>query len=173
PPRRTRQSSQDQLNNATSAPLNEDRFMVRRARAKVELDYGLIAGAVEFDGNTVSGTTARIVDAEASLRWMGETQPYVQLTVGLFKTPFGFEVIQSDRDRLFMERSTAERALFPGEYDAGARISGGWRFLRYAVGVMNGDPLGEKLFPGRDPNGAKDFVGRVRIATPIVPSVRL
>src|SRR5262249_13087932 len=44
----TRQSSQDQLNNATGAPLNEDRFLVRRARAKVELDYGLVAGAVEF-----------------------------------------------------------------------------------------------------------------------------
>jgi hypothetical protein len=172
----TRQSSQDQLNNATGAPLNEDRFMVRRARAKVELDYGLVGGAVEFDGNTINGTTARIINAEASLRWppvgRGEL-PYVALTVGLFKTPFGFEIIQSDRDRLFMERSTAERALFPGEYDLGVRVSGGWRFLRYAAGIMNGDTLGEKLFPGRDPNGDKDFVGRVGIDAEIVPGVRL
>jgi hypothetical protein len=172
----TRQSSQDQLNNATGAPLNEDRFMVRRARAKVELDYGLIGGAVEFDGNTINGTTARIINAEASLRWppvaRGEL-PYIGLTVGLFKTPWGFEVLQSDRDRLFMERSTAERALFPGEYDLGARVAGGWHFLRYAFGIMNGDPLGEKLYPGRDPNGDKDFVGRVGIDTDIVPSVRV
>ena len=45
-------------------------------------------------------------------------------TIGLFKIPFGFEVVQSDRDRLFLERSTAERALFPGEYDVGARLHG-------------------------------------------------
>ena len=41
-------------------------------------------------------------------------------TMGLFKIPFGFEIIQSDRDRLFMERANVMRALFPGEYDAGA-----------------------------------------------------
>src|SRR5262252_6127987 len=155
----TRQSSQDQLNNATSAPLNEDRFLVRRARAKVELDYGLVGGALEFDGNTINGTTARVVVAEASLNW----RPYLQVAVGLFKTPFGFEILQSDRDRLFMERSTAERALFPGEYDAGVRVQGSWRVFRYMAGVMNGEPLGEKLFPGRDPNGDKDFVGRLGI----------
>src|SRR5262252_6384208 len=172
----TRQSSQDQLNNATGAPLNEDRFMVRRARAKVELDYGLVGGVVEFDGNTINGATARIVNAEASLRWPPPAQgqlPYVALTVGLFKTPFGFEIIQSDRDRLFMERSTAERGLFPGEYDLGVRVAGGWHFLRYAVGIMNGDTLGEKLYPGRDPNGDKDFVGRVGIDTPVVSGVRI
>src|SRR5215831_12948442 len=171
-----RQSSQDQLNNATSAPLNEDRFLVRRARAKIDLDYGIVAGAVEFDGNTVNGASARIINAEASLRWPppapGEL-PRVQGTVGLFKTPFGFEVLQSDRDRLFMERSTAERALFPGEYDLGVRVSGGWRFLRCAFGLMNGDPLGEKLYPGRDPNGDKDLVGRVGIDTELAARVRV
>src|SRR5206468_4317250 len=66
-----RDSSQDQLNGTTADPLNEDRFLVRRARARVDLDYGLVAGGVEFDGNTVRGSTARIVGAEASLRWPG------------------------------------------------------------------------------------------------------
>ena len=81
-------------------------------------------------------------------------------TIGLFKIPFGFEVVQSDRDRLFLERSTAEHGLFPGEYDAGVRLQGGWRFVRYAVAVMNGEPIGEKTgFPLRDPNSAKDVVG--------------
>jgi hypothetical protein len=72
-------------------------------------------------------------------------------------------VLQSDKDRLFLERSNAERGLFPGEYDLGLRLSGGWRFLRYAVAAMNGDPIGEKLFPGRDPNQSKDLVGRVGV----------
>src|SRR5207253_1095991 len=63
----------------------------------------------------------------------------------------------------FLERSNAERALFPGEYDLGVRLSGGWRFLRYAVAAMNGDPIGEKAFPGRDPNESKDLVGRLGV----------
>ena len=46
-----------------------------------------------------------------------------------------------------MERSTAERALFPGEYDVGARLMGGWRFVRYVIAVQNGNPIGERSFP--------------------------
>ena len=33
-------------------------------------------------------------------------------TMGLFKIPFGFEVGQSDRDRLFLERATASARCF-------------------------------------------------------------
>jgi hypothetical protein len=31
------------------------------------------------------------------------------------------------------------------------------------VAAMNGDPVGEKAFPGRDPNQSKDFVGRLGV----------
>jgi hypothetical protein len=93
-------------------------------------------------------------------------------TIGLFKIPFGFELLQSDRERLFLERSTAERALFPGEYDVGSRLQGGWRFVRYALAVQNGEPIGERgSFALRDPNAAKDITGRVGIDTPITSSV--
>jgi hypothetical protein len=88
-------------------------------------------------------------------------------TFGLFKIPFGWEVVQSDRDRLFLERSAIVRALFPGEYDLGGRLQGGWRFLRYAVAVQNGEPIGERTFPLRDPNRAKDVTGRVGVDTPV------
>jgi hypothetical protein len=122
---------------------------------------------LEFDGNTVNGTTARIIDAEASVKLPGEAgaPPLLMLTMGLFKIPFGFEILQSDRDRLFMERSLAERALFPGEFDVGIRLSGGWQFVRYAIAVQNGEPLGEKTWPGRDPNNAKDVTGRLGVET--------
>lgn len=166
-----RQSAQDQLNPATGAPLNNEAFQIRRARLRVDLDYRMIAGVLEFDGNTVSGATARIIDAEATLRWRNPNHAlpnYLALTIGLFKTPFGFEIQQSDRDRLFMERSNMERAMFPGEFDLGIKLQGGWRFLRYQLGAMNGDPLGEKAFPGRDPNQSKDVVGRLGIETAIL-----
>jgi hypothetical protein len=171
-----RESSDDQLNSVTGAPLNQNYVFIRRARLRLSADYGVVGGLVELDGNTVNGTTARVIGAEVSLRWpppTPERPSYIGLTAGLFKIPFGFEVGQRDTDRLFMERSTSERAFFPGEYDLGARLSGGWTFLRYAVAAMNGDPLGEKNFPGRDPNSAKDFIGRVGVdfdfARPRVP----
>jgi hypothetical protein len=83
--------------------------------------------------------------------------------MGLFRIPFGREVPQDDRYRPFMERSTAARALFPGEADLGARLSGGWHFIRYALAVMNGQPLGSNAFAGLDPNHQKDILGRVGV----------
>jgi hypothetical protein len=160
------QAAQDQLNPSTGLPLNDTRFLIRRARLRAEVDWRIINGAVEFDGNTNNGYQARIIGAEASLVWRNPTTPLVpwlQLTAGSFKIPFGFEVTQRDTDRLFLERSTMEHAFFPGEYDLGVRLQGGWRFLRYAVAVMNGDPIGEKAFPGRDPNKSKDVLGRLGI----------
>jgi len=162
------QLSTDQLN-PSGAPLNQSEVFIRRARLRAAIERWWVAGLIEFDGNTVNGAQARIIGAEASLKFpprRGEL-PLLMATVGLFKIPFGFEVGQSDCERLFLERSTAEHGLFPGEYDAGARLMGGWRFARYSLAVMNGEPIGERTFPLRDPNSAKDFVGRLGIETPI------
>ncbi|HVZ71327.1 MAG TPA: hypothetical protein VHJ20_03045 [Polyangia bacterium] len=170
------QSAEDQLNQSTNLPINDERFNIRRARLKATIDRQYTAGALEFDGNTSNGTTARIVNAEASAKLPGEegaAVPLAMVSIGLFKIPFGYEVVQSDRDRLFLERSKTEQALFPGEYDLGARLQGGWLFLRYALAVQNGDPLGEKAFPGRDPNAAKDITLRVGVDTPITDNVSI
>jgi hypothetical protein len=170
-----RQSSQDEINFSTGDPLNETRFLIRRARVRVDLDYGPVAGLIEFDGNTLRGATARLIGAEASLRWRGRDplRTFLLVALGQFKTPFGFEVPQSDRDRHFLERSTIMRALFPGEYDLGARQQGSWLFLRGTAAVMNGHPLGERQFPGRDPLAAKDFVGRLGVDTTVIGPLAL
>ncbi len=167
------QSSQDQLNPA-GTPLNANQVFIRRARLRAAVDRWWFAGLLEFDGNTNNGPQARLIGAEASVKWPPERSaalPVLMATIGLFKIPFGFEVGESDRERLFLERSTAEHGLFPGEYDAGARLMGGWRFTRYALAVMNGEPIGERTFPLRDPNSAKDVVGRVGIETPVAGGV--
>jgi len=163
------QSSRDDINQSNGALLNDERFLIRRARLRGVIDREYLGGVLELDGNTVNGATARLIDAEASAKLPGETKdlPLLMLTVGLFKIPFGYEVVQSDRDRLFMERSTAERGLFPGEFDLGVRLLGGWRFVRYVLAVQNGDPLGERAYPGRDPNSAKDVTGRLGVETPV------
>jgi hypothetical protein len=170
------QASQDELNQSTAQPLNQTQFQLRRARLRAEVNYRAVGGAVEFDGNTVNGYQARIIGAEASLYWRNPNPalvPYLQLTAGSFKIPYGFEIEQRDTERLFIDRSTMERAMFPGEYDLGARLRGGWRFLRYSIAAMNGDPIGEKLFPGRDPNQSKDVIGRIGIDARIIEKLAL
>ncbi len=170
----SRQSSVDQLDPSTGEPLNEDRFMLRRARLRAQLERAWVAGAVELDGNTVKGAQARVVGAESTFRVPPHEDGItpLSLTGGLFKIPFGFEVVQSDRDRFFVERSAMSRGLFPGEYDLGARVAGGWKFLRWAAALQNGNPAGDKAFALRDPNATKDLslrggvdvtAGRVRV----------
>src|SRR5260221_2559861 len=84
------------------------------------------------------------------------------MMVGQFGLPFGFALVQPPRTRWFMERSTASRALWPGEPDVGARLSGGISFARYAFAVTNGEPLDERSgFGLQDPNGNKDVTGRL------------
>lgn len=169
-----RQESEDQLNEATGQPLNETRFVIRRARLRIEADYRYLGGAFELDGNTVQGPLARILGAEVFVQWPpAAATPYVRLTLGLFKIPFGYEVPQADTQRLFLERSSIVRALFPGEYDLGVRVHGGWRFLRYAAAAMNGQPLGERAFAARDPNQSKDFLGRLGVAVAVAAPLHL
>jgi hypothetical protein len=160
-----RQSSEDQLD-SSGQPLNQDRFLIRRARLGVTMDRHYGEGRIEVDGNTVNGPAFGLTAAEASLKLPGSgdgAPPVARGTMGLFRIPFGREVPQDDRYRLFMERSTAARALFPGEADLGARLSGGWQFIRYALAVMNGQPLGSSAFAGLDPNHQKDILGRVGV----------
>ena len=159
-------ASVDELNFSTGAPLNETRFLIRRARLRVDADYGYVAGSMELDGNTINGPVARILDAEVSACWprcspWDEQPPLVMGTLGLMRIPFGFEVQEKDYVRLFLERSNAERAFFPGEFDLGARVQGGWRWLRWQAAAMNGHPSGEKQYALVDPTASKDFLGRV------------
>jgi hypothetical protein len=168
------QSSVDELSYSTGAPLNNTRFLIRRARLRIEGDYKYAGGVLEFDGNTTSGPVARITNAEVYGRLpSSHTVPYVMLSVGLTRIPFGFEVQELDWKRLFLERSNLARALFPGEYDLGVKVSGGWRWLRYQLAAMNGNPSGDKQFALRDPNQSKDIVGRLGVETAIGARVTL
>jgi hypothetical protein len=97
------------------------------------------------------------------------------LTAGLTEIPFGFELTDSSRNRHFMERSTGSLAFFPGEPDVGVRLSGGIGFVRYAVAVVNGEPLDDRTSsrPARDPNAAKDIIARLGAAGNVTRALRL
>jgi hypothetical protein len=181
-----RQSSQNDVNPSTGEPLNEDRFVVRRARARLESDQGLVHGAFEIDANTLRGLQVRPWNAEASLKWPPHApyrgpagiaqqtadEPFVMVSAGLLMTPFGFDVPERENQRPFLERSTMSNELVPQSYDLGLRVVGGYRFVNYALAIVNGDPVGESTFPGRDPNKSKDLVFRLGGSTEIVPGLR-
>lgn len=155
--------SVDQLDPSTGEPLNQERLLVRRARLRAKGARGDFSGRLELDGNTVAGSALRLLSAELRYhRRLGELD--LAVTAGLFKTPFGVEVPMADRERFFFEPSRAARALFPGGYDAGAMVSGGWKMLRWSVAATNGALVGDAQFRGRDPSDSYDLVGRVGVA---------
>jgi len=165
------QQSEDQLQQG-GLPLNQDRFLVRRARVRLDRAWQWAHAAIEVDGNTTRGATFGLRRAEASLVYRNATDPdappWVRITGGLSEIPFGYELTDSSRNRVFMERSTGSLALFPGEPDVGLRVSGGAGFFRYSVAALNGEPIDDRPGrPARDPNAAKDLVGRIGIDTPL------
>lgn len=170
------QASQNEIDYATNAPLNQDRFTLRRGHLRVDAAEGLISGALEIDANTTNGAQVRPIDAEVAVHWPehpNDRLPSISVSAGLMKIPFGFEVPELDYVRPFLERSSVARALFPGEFDLGARIHGQYRFLDVALALMNGHPIGDRVFPALAPDAHKEFVCRVGTHTEIVPGLAL
>jgi hypothetical protein len=167
----TNQLSEDQLAQG-GAPLNQNRFLLRRARVRFDRDWDFAAGTIELDANTVNGVTVGIRRAEASLLYRDKDHenplPLVMLTLGVTDNPFGYELLESTRARVFMERTSGSLAIFPTEADLALKVSGALGFLRYAVALANGEPLNNNGLP-RDPNAAKDLLGRVGVDVKPLP----
>ena len=168
------QLSQDQLQQGV--PLNQNEFLLRRGRIRVDQGWDYAAATLELDANTVSGVSVGIRRAEASLFYRGnngkDLPPLVMLTGGITDPPFGYELLQSARMRVFMERSLASSAFYPTEADAGVKVSGAASFLRYGVALTNGQPLNNSGFP-KDPNGSKDVTGRVGVVVQATKAVEI
>jgi hypothetical protein len=155
--------------NGVSSTTNGDYFRLRRARLKTEFMPADFARFVfEIDptpagGQTTGlGTIAREIEAEGIAHWTDHV--VTEFGAGIFKIPFGFEVLQSDPDRPFIERSWGERNMTPGEFDTGARAytTAFDGKLNAQVAVINGNMEGEKTFSALpDLNQGKDLVGRV------------
>jgi hypothetical protein len=161
------QASVDELDPATRAPLNETRFLIRRARIRLDAGYGYVHGLVQLDANTVRGPTVRLLAAELSVRYPREGETLIELGAGLMFIPFGFETMELANRRMFLEASSWVNAIFPGRRDLGARLAGAWQFLRYVVAVMNGNPSASAQLPLRDPNRGKDVIGRLGAEGPL------
>lgn len=269
------QDSVDQLNDATGAPLNQNRFLIRRTRLKLSEEWSFVELAVEAEFNTVAGPQVGLRQMEAAVVWpphpmrplpdfrFGTQRPLkappdggvaiakaapvqsppassdagpsparaasgeapdggsspgaepvaeagaspagaegsagapdggqpaqvaqaepaaapsaapekpaapepppfsVRLGGGIFRVPFGVDAYEvTPAERLFASTSQLAQAFFPGDFDVGARLSARWRGIGAVFAIMNGEPLGERSYPGADPNTHKDFFGRATV----------
>jgi hypothetical protein len=156
------QDSRNQLFQG-GAVQNKDRFDVRRARLIAVGEWQYTAFVLELDANTINGPQVAPRKAEGSLQYRPDRKkPALVIgTLGLFDTPFGYELVEVPRTRWFMEPSTAARALWPGGADVGARLAGAAGFFRWTVAALNGHPVGEASpYALQDPIGWKDVVLR-------------
>jgi hypothetical protein len=164
------QSSRDGISVTTdgkkTTPTNTDRFLVRRARLKAA--YGGTNAEYLFQIDA-TGDGVTLKDAEAT--FVDTWTPFnLRLTVGQFKVPFGYELLQSSGDREMPERSGIVKAYFDGERDRGLRLTARYEFLRLAVALINGNGVkdtsvydGTSLYGTQDPNEFKDFSGRLGV----------
>jgi Phosphate-selective porin O and P len=149
----------DSLNGVNSAGkgANTNRFFVRRGRLKTTYGGANAEYMLQIDA---TGDGVVLKDAEAT--FVDTWSPLgLRLTVGQFKWPFGYEILQSSGEREMPERSLVIRKLFPGERDRGLRVQGKYEWLRFSAGLVNGNGTQDAIYAGTDQNTFKDLVGRV------------
>jgi phosphate-selective porin OprO/OprP len=113
-----------------------DTFLFRRIRPLVE---GTLFNAVDFRFMPDFGqNNPQIQEAYLELKSL----PFAKLRVGKFKEPIGLEVLKSDRQLTFAERSMASDLLplrYMGAQIGGSILSGSFT---YAAGYFNGSSDG-------------------------------
>lgn len=155
--------SEDEVTPAGS-PRNLDRFTLRSARLTLAWESRYVRAWIEPDFNTTDGPWVSPNNAAFEVRLparAAKAPAPLAATVGLFDTPFGAELTESSAERPFMERTLGSRALFPGDHDLGAQLSGGLGPIRYAVAVVNGVPLQNSASDAWVYTAEKTVVGRV------------
>jgi hypothetical protein len=148
-----------------AATANRNRFSVRRARLKAAYEEaGFGRGVVYL--NAGESREVELLEAYVTLLDPWTPDHRHALTIGQQNVPFGFDLEHSASSQELLERSQAERTLFPGERDRGIVLESRWtKRVTTSLGVFNGTTIGEDArFVAADPNGNKAAVGRVRVA---------
>jgi hypothetical protein len=158
---RSQQDSEDAILPDGSL-ANHDGFGVRRSRIKLTADYQYAGGIIEFDGTTTGGgydVSIRRAESYLQYRKRPEDRPLIQVAAGVIDTLFGYELNVSSRARAFMERSLIIRSIWPSPADVGARVNGAYKWFRYSVQGLNGQPrFTQDGYPGLAPTRSKDLL---------------
>lgn len=154
-------------NGGDFAPQSNNRFMLRRARVKI--DYFLATK----DNYPVALFTFQV---DATERGVGLRDMFVKLyetkkhhfsmTAGMFARPFGYEVNLSSTFREAPERGRMSQILMPSERDLGAMITyeplrreARNKRIKIDAGIFNGQGLSGRA----DFDSYKDFISRITI----------
>jgi len=149
------------------APHSKSRFMLRRARVKVDYllktrdNYPMALFTFQLDG------TERGVNVRDMFMRLYETKGHnFSLTAGLFARPFGHEVNLSSAYRETPERGRMSQTLMPTERDIGVMVTyeplrrgAKNRFIKLDAGLFNGQGLSGIT----DFDSHKDFISRLTV----------
>jgi len=148
--------SQDELSPSGDV-LNQETVMVRRGFLRLTGHKDDLLAVLELDGDTMAGPEARVITAYGG--W--SPSPLLDVRAGLMQIPFGYVTPLNVREREFAEQPTFLQAFFPGDNDAGLVARGSYGVLRYSLAAMNGAPVKDAQWKGRDPTSSYDFIGRI------------
>src|SRR5262249_30655350 len=135
-------------------PLAQEHFGIPRASLRVDATRGQLASELELEGFTTRATLPRPTQSAgarletAMVKW--HEQELVEVVGGLFRTPFGAATPTSPRTRPFLELPVMNRALIPGDIDAGLMVHGAYGLARWSIAAMNGAPVGDAQWKGKD-----------------------
>jgi hypothetical protein len=155
------------FNGGDFSPFSKSRFMLRRARLKV--DY-LLTTEDKYPKALFTfqvDATERGVNVRDMFIRLYETRGhFLSVTAGLFARPFGFEVNLSSAYRETPERGRMSQTLMPTERDLGAMISydpimrdAKNKFFKWDIGLFNGQGLSGTT----DFDSHKDLISRITV----------
>lgn len=154
-------------NGGNFSEFSNNRFMLRRARVKIDYQVPSRHGRLPVAVFTyqIDGTERGVVTRDMFIRLYEPKHQNFSLAMGLFARPFGFEVNLSSSVRETPERGRASQILMPSERDIGAMITydrqGGKKKskLKLDAGLFNGQGLSGTT----DFDSFKDVISRLTI----------
>lgn len=113
-----------------------DGFDIFDARASVSGEVGIVFDYFFQTELDTDDEVFRLLDAKATL----PIRPEFEVSLGLFKAPFGLEALQSKGDLTFLERAQASEAIAPGR-QVGVSVDGSTfdGRLTWGAGLFNGN----------------------------------
>ena len=149
----------------------DKRFMLRRARVKVQYDApsndkGISTSQYVFQVDvTERGVTIKDMYARFTDPWSG----WFSVTAGMQNRPFGYEIGYSSSMRESPERGRMSQILFPNERDLGGMLTiqgpktTNWNWLKLEAGYFNGTGGPSAGINASDFDKFKDFIGHLSI----------
>jgi hypothetical protein len=169
-------SPNDVTARADGTTTNTTVFRMRRSRLRLTFNPSKIARAyLEFDATPVGTGTTFVRQALATGIARLSDDVTCEFSAGIARLPITLELLESSRNRPFMERSVGVRVLWPGDSDVGAfvRTTALHNALQMHLGIVNGVTLFYPTFaqlPDFD-RGKDTFVNGVYSKGPVTATV--